>query len=193
MSGTNMLRCRARERASGLTQGRIRQLFEYTDAGLVWKLRPRSDFATHQAWRTTNGKYVGKLAGSLCSEGYVTVGIDSRRYKLHRIVWLYHHGRWPVGDIDHINHDRTDNRIENLRDVPRHINAKNNSPQAGRSGDIVGVTPTKHGKFIARIGAANRDIYLGTFSTFDAAIKARRSAESAFGFHPNHGASANDL
>lgn len=59
----------------------------------------------------------GKAAGCRRSDGYLVVRIDRRLYLSHRLVWMCAHGEWPTDHIDHINGDRSDNRIDNLRDV----------------------------------------------------------------------------
>lgn len=63
--------------------------------------------------------------GSLDKDGYVIIKVKGKQFKAHRIVWLLNHGKFPIGVIDHINRCRTDNRIENLRDVSQSINNKN--------------------------------------------------------------------
>jgi hypothetical protein len=58
----------------------------------------------------------GEIAGSVHSTGYVRIGIDGGKYTAHRLAWLYVHGVWPSDQIDHINRNRSDNRIANLRE-----------------------------------------------------------------------------
>jgi hypothetical protein len=60
--------------------------------------------------------HAGDMAGSVHSTGYVRICIDGGRYTAHRLAWLYVHGVWPSGQIDHINRNRSDNRIANLRE-----------------------------------------------------------------------------
>ena len=67
----------------------------------------------------------GSFAGTKMSEGYLCVGVRKTRYYLHRLAWLYVYGTMPDGLIDHINGIRTDNRIENLRDVSVTDNVQN--------------------------------------------------------------------
>lgn len=68
---------------------------------------------------------VGHEAGHVEKDGYIRVQIDKEYYSSHRLHWFYHYGTWPVGVLDHINGDRTDNRIENLRDITFKINNSN--------------------------------------------------------------------
>lgn len=92
------------------------------------------------------------------------------------------HVRWP-GSIDHINGDRDDNRISNLRDVPQVINQRNQgrhrSNKSGRTGVCWG---TKRQCWLAYIKVNDRQIALGGFSKFDDAVKARIAAEKKYGF-----------
>ena len=64
----------------------------------------------------------GGLAGSKMSHGYIAICIDGRDYTAHRLAWLYVHGSEPSGYIYHINGDRADNRLANLRGVSQMVN-----------------------------------------------------------------------
>lgn len=70
---------------------------------------------------------VGQEAGSVRSDGYVGIYHRGQNYMAHRLAWALHYNKWPEHTIDHINRDGTDNRIENLRDVPQAINNQNKS------------------------------------------------------------------
>lgn len=107
----------------------LRECFEYRDGELYWKARPESHFqkpADHKAFMT---RMAGKKAGKVGSKGYVHIGMringDAVCMSAHRVVWAIHYGRWPEETIDHIDRNRTNNRIENLRDVSMSINLKN--------------------------------------------------------------------
>lgn len=66
--------------------------------------------------------------GSLDKDGYLIIKIKGKQFKAHRLVWFLCKGYFPVNEIDHINRNRLDNRIENLRDVTRLENARNKTP-----------------------------------------------------------------
>lgn len=80
----------------------------------------------------------GSVAGTL-RKGYILIGIDGTQYSAHRIAWLITHGEWPACDIDHINHDRKDNRIANLRTATRGQNLANSSPRTDNTNGTPGV------------------------------------------------------
>lgn len=71
-------------------------------------------------------KQVGQVAGYV-DKGYVRIQHRDRKYMAHRVAWALHHDKWPEHTIDHINRDGTDNRIQNLRDVPQAVNNQNKS------------------------------------------------------------------
>lgn len=120
--------------------------------------------------------------------GYIYARLMGRAIYAHRAAWAISYGEWPKGDIDHINGDRADNRIANLRDVSRQENMRNaKRNRANRSG-VVGVTWCRAArKWQAQIGISGKCKYLGIFSSRDDAVAARRAAERQYGFHENHG------
>lgn len=122
---------------------------------------------------TTNARHrIGGLAGTLHSKGYWVIGIDGKNYKAHRLAWLYVHGEWPAGEIDHINGDKRDNRIANLRVATRSENTTNRfrARSDNRLG-VLGVTQIGN-RYIARF----KDRYLGIFKTIDEAHSAYMAA-----------------
>lgn len=126
-------------------------------------------------------------AGSFDAHGYGQVHIDGQIIKEHRLVWFYVHGEWPSGQIDHINHDRRDNRIENLRLVDNVENHRNRPMQKNNTSGHVGVRLYR-GAYVAYINVCGKQIHLGRFKTIDGAIHARNVANAKHGFHCNHGA-----
>jgi hypothetical protein len=111
-----------------------------------------------------NGVKVNDVAGSLQNTGYLYIGIRSQLYYAHRLAWLYMYSRWPVEEIDHINGNKKDNRICNLRDVTKRKNLSNR--EIHRKGKLVGTTfMNSTGKWKAQIYAENRIFFIGYFST----------------------------
>lgn len=91
----------------------IRELFDYHPDG----------YLTYR-YKSTRNK-VGDRAGSPNERGYLLVNVYKVQYPVHRLIWCWHHGKFPDNFIDHINNERHDNRIENLRDVTQQENARN--------------------------------------------------------------------
>lgn len=105
-----------------------------------------------------------KKAGGSDGTGYDSIHILGHRVKIHRLVWLLHNREWPAGMIDHINGNRRDNRIENLRPATMAENVRNRTK---RSGDLlIGVSHDKYGRYKARIQLPDGEkTYLGSFDT----------------------------
>lgn len=159
----------------------LRQLIRVDGDRYYW--RPR---ANKKSWNT---RYAGtETLKSLNARGYLCVRLRPVTIPAHRVVWALHYGEWPTGDIDHINGIKTDNRIENLRMVSHAENMKNQRMRKTNTSGRIGVSWTKHYNYwVASITHEGKDFYLGSFSTFEDAVAARRAAEIKFGFHINHG------
>lgn len=168
------------------------------DAGLLfWLERPASMFKSSEkrtaehcaaAW---NSKNAGKEALSAPTEGYKHGTIFGVKYRAHHVIWAMVHGAWPKDDIDHINGDRSDNRIENLRDVCRQENSRNASRSRNNKSGVTGVFWYKnYGMWKVEIGINYKNKCVGYFRSFDEAVAARRNAEMKHGFHENHGRAA---
>lgn len=96
-------------------------------------------------------------------------------------------GEWPEF-VDHINGDRTDNKIENLRSCSRLENSVNRAVASHNKSGVLGVHYDKsRGKWAAEIKVNKKKVYLGRFDSIDEAKTARKIAEVKYGFHPNHG------
>lgn len=110
---------------------------------------------------------IGKIAGYVDTKGYRILKFKQKAYKAHRLVWLYAHKEWPKQSIDHINRDKLDNRIENLRDCDHSTNMRN-------LGDV-GVIPFRD-KYKARLGQK----HIGHYDTYAEALAARKEAEAKY-------------
>lgn len=118
---------------------------------------------------------------------YLRVGIKGKRYALHRLIWKMYYGETP-DEIDHINGDKHDNRLENLRNIAHHQNQKNTSLYSHNTSGIMGVRWSERDrKWQSYIRVCSRLINLGLFKVKEDAIEARKRAENEYGFHPNHG------
>lgn len=153
-------------------------VFEYRDGSLYWKIK------------TNRNMKIGRMAGSMAGNGYMQVHCFGKVRLMHRIIWEMHNGDIPEGmEIDHINHIRDDNRIENLRLVSRTQNAKNLSMRSDNTSNVVGVSwDNKSKKWYAKIAVNGKQIALGRFSNLSMAAECRKAAEEKYCFHKNHGA-----
>lgn len=128
------------------------------------------------------------IAGTDHSMGYLTITIDGETNFAHRLAWLYVYGKWPKEHIDHVNHDKADNRISNLRDVAHKENMKNCKISKNNTSKVTGVYWKKlRNKWASQIAVDYKVISLGTFNDFFEAVCSRKSAENKHGFHANHG------
>jgi hypothetical protein len=133
---------------------------------------------------TSNRVKIGADAGWINSNGYRMIRVDGHQYMAHRLAWLIVHGRFPVGDIDHINGIRTDNRIANLREATRSLNMQNlRRARADSTTGVIGVRRMLK-KWQAEIQVNHRKIYLGTFDSIDDARTAYLAAKRRL--HPGN-------
>jgi len=120
---------------------------------------------------------------------YFQVMINYKSFMLHRICYALYHGRDPYPmEVDHINHDRGDNRVCNLRLVSHQENGKNQPKKRNNTSGACGVIFDKRRKkWQARIMIDGSQKFLGRFTTKADAIAARKAAEIKYGYHENHG------
>ena len=177
----------------------LKALFDYSATTGVIKHKPRNpnmfDDGFHSAEvqaRRWNTRYANREAfTSLDTHGYRQSHVQGSLLRGHRVAWALHHGKWPSGQIDHVNGDRADNRIENLRDVSLWENAKNRSLQSNSSAEVMGVYwAPELNKWRARIGVGGKCKHLGVFVSKCDAVEARKYAERKYGYHTNHGRAA---
>jgi hypothetical protein len=149
-------------------------LFDYSDGKLFWKVN------------LTTRNYIGREAGSP-AHGYKTVMVNGRNWRIHRLVYLMHYGYLP-DVIDHINGDRSDNRIENLRDAGTVGNARNARMRSNNRTGVKGVSWDKNrDKWVVRVKANGRinQKYVSDFNT--AAKVAAGMRQALHGEYANHG------
>lgn len=124
----------------------------------------------------------GATAGTIEINGYLRIGIDRHIYRAHRLAWLYVHGVWPTGEIDHIDGDKANNRIENLRDVSRMTNQQNmRGPHKRGNSGFLGVSRhASTGKWRARICINGKNKSLGLYASKEDASSAYINAKRNF-------------
>lgn len=120
------------------------------------------------SWRKNRRKARVGVARTVCDkDGYLLVCFNYKRHRVHRLAWFYHHGEWPKGQIDHIDGDKQNNRLHNLRDVSVAQNQQNRlRPTRRNTTGFPGVSfEAQRGMFVARISAAGEKKFLGRFDT----------------------------
>lgn len=175
----------------------LRQLLDYNpDTGvLTWKERGPQWFkdGRHSAAHTAakwNSQNAGKEAFTGDVTGYRLGRINKRHLLAHRVIWMMVHGVDP-DHIDHINGDRADNRLVNLRDVTATGNVRNSKLPCNNTSGVIGISwDRSRAKWEAHITLADRKKHIGRFPCIGQAIRARKEAERRHGFHPNHGRAA---
>ena len=150
------------------SQEELHRLFEYREGNLYWKIKPSKKIK------------IGSKAGSLHSGGYMQLTVNFRNYFAHRIIWCYHYGAIASNlQIDHIDGNKANNIIENLR-LATHAQNNSNNKRAFRNSksNILGVSWVKQrSKWMVYIGSNNKTIYLGLFANQENAIAVRKAAE----------------
>jgi hypothetical protein len=142
---------------------------------------------------TWNTRYAGRQVGTLNSGGYYHTSVDGIDYSVHRLAWLVEHGEWPEHQLDHINGDRSDNRLSNLRKVTPAENNRNIRRARNNTSGFTGVVYRKaERKWCAQIKLGGKNKHLGLFADIQGAISARKEAEKHHGFHQNHGSEVED-
>jgi hypothetical protein len=164
------------------SQEYLHECFNYDEktGDLFWKERPREHFNSDRGFNSFNARLAGKLASTCTSKmSYKTTSVGGySAIASHRVIWKYHTGKDPVGVIDHINQDKLDSRIENLRDVTQDINCHNTSESKNNTSGTKGVSFDKKGSmWRALITIKGNIIHLGFFKDKESAIKARKEAE----------------
>lgn len=179
------------------TPDELRQLLCYDpETGkLFWKKRAPEFFkddgrngslSAASSWNSQNAGQEAFITQS--GDGYLVGGLFKRLTRAHRVAWAITHGEWPTGEIDHINGDRSDNRITNLRDVSSQENKRNAARRCDNKSGAVGVRFRRDNrKWEARIFTDGGERSLGCFDDFNEAASARKAEEVRLGYHPNHG------
>lgn len=159
-------------RLSDLTAERAKELLDYDPETGVFR------------WKVSKGRVkAGDVAGRVNNTGYIQIRVDRNLYQAHRIAWLLTRDEWPNLQIDHINGDRADNRICNLRQATKAQNAQNTSKRAHNTSGFKGVSwCRRHAKWHAQLQKNKRRVYLGRFRCPTAAhIAYCKAAKEHFG------------
>lgn len=161
---------------------------------LFWKERGIELFPAKSAARARcmcnlwNRRYAGTEAFTTVSDGYFTGSIFGSNFKAQRVIWEMAYGSDP-DQIDHIDGNRSNNRVANLRDVSLAENARNRRVPVNNKSGVIGVYRWQQEGFTYWV-ATVMGRAIAYCNTFDEAVAARKAAEREHGFHENHGRAA---
>ena len=163
-------------------QARERLEYDPESGKLFWKAKDTTNDASGKA-KAWNGLYAGKETGSGNAWGYLVVNMWGTPYRAHRLAWAIYYGEEPPEMIDHINGNRTDNRLCNLRAATATENVRNRVVRKDSRTGLKGVTfHSGSGKWRARISVNKTKIDLGLHgSAHDAAEAYQAAAIRHFG------------
>ena len=153
-----------------ITYERVRDLFKYENGELIWR-------------KSKGAAKKNTIAGCISPEHRKHIRIDTKLYLAHRLIWLYHYGYLPENEIDHINKNPLDNRLENLREVSHVCNLRNCRVSKNNTSGVTGVIFDKnHNKWYSQIFVAGKTYNLGRRSNFNEAVLLRLAAEQCLGW-----------
>ena len=154
-----------------LTHDRLKELLDYDSyTGLFTWIQDRS-----------NRVLSGTMAGCINSYGYIAIRLLGSSYLAHRLAWFYIYGVWPAKHLDHINGERDDNRLANLREASDAEQQQNVKLTAANTSGHKGVSwNRRHKKWIAQIKAGGRYLYLGAFTEIEDAVAARAEGKRKY-------------
>lgn len=161
-----------------ITQEVVKEYLHYEPQNglFIWIKKPRANIM------------IGDVAGCPDGKGYTKIKLFKKSYLAHRLAFLFMTGSVPKEHTDHINHDRADNRWENLRCVSQAENNKNLKCNTKNTSGKTGVSWHKASKkWCARIGSGDTRVELGYFNLFEDAVAVREKAERELDYHQNHG------
>lgn len=162
-----------------ITQQELKELLHYN---------PETGIFTRKT-KVNRNKVIGSIAGTTDFHGYVAITIDGKKYKAHRLAWLYMYGKFPDNCIDHINNITTDNRIVNLRDATLSQNQCNKKINVNNSSGVKGVSwHKKMKKWRVRLYVNQKETNFGFFDDLELAqLVAEEARVKYHKQYANHG------
>ena len=160
-----------------MTQNELKELITYDKNTGIFKWN-----------KTRKGCKKGSICGSINGRGYHEIKINGKRFLSHRLAFLYEYGRFPKNEIDHIDHNILNNKFDNLREVSKLENARNQKIHKSNNSGVCGVRFRESRKrWIAEINVNGKTQHIGSFTSKEEAIKARKETEQKLNYHKNHG------
>lgn len=150
-----------------VTQAEVKELFDYDvkTGDLIWRVELR------------NTK-IGMVAGTKDISDYIQINFNCNRYQAHRIIWLWYYGYMPENNIDHIDRNKSNNRIENLREVSIQCNARNTGNRKDNKSGVKGISWIKRDEWwLASITIKGKSYSLCTSIDFSEAVCHRLAVE----------------
>lgn len=173
----------ATEEAGLYTEACDRLHYVQETGQLVWKevITNRAHLRGKVAGSKTSAKSVGGLV-------YLRIKINGVEYLAHHLVYLMLKGKWPRMGLDHVSGNTLDNRITNLREATVAVNGQNQRKSIDNSSGYTGVSFQRRDKiWVAYICVKKKRLHLGSFSTRQEAVEARKQANVTYGFSKTHG------
>lgn len=181
--------------APGITPNLVREFLNYDpNSGIfTWRSRGKEHFASKRGHAIWNGRYAGKPAGCLHTgaDGYqsIYIAIFRKKYKAHRIAWMWMLGEQPPEQIDHINRDGRDNRWKNLRASNQSENKRNMSRRIDNTSGVTGVRwNARIGKWMVQPTFNGKQMFIGYYDDIESAELAIKNHHAKNGFSLEHGA-----
>lgn len=151
----------------------LKALLDYEPDTGLFRWKPREGSTREE--KIFNSRFAGTIAGTINGHGYIQINISGRLHKAHRLAWFFVHGNCPPL-IDHINRDKTDNRLSNLREATKAQNAVNSGATSRSKTGVKGVCwSDKENKWVAYIRVDGRSKRIGAFADISAAASAYRN------------------
>lgn len=162
-----------------------RRLPSQADLHNLLRYDPKTGLLYWRKWKA--GCRRNLRAGWQQSSGYIGIMVGDHETRAHRVVWKMIHGNDPA-HIDHINGDRSDNRLKNLREAPNWENNRNLKLMKTNTSGVCGVSWDKsRNQWVAEIYDNGKKRFIGRYEEKVEAIAARHKAERELGYHRNHG------
>jgi hypothetical protein len=142
-----------------ITQDKLKEYLDYKEGKLFWKKQPSSVIS------------VGSEAGHINLHGYVQIKIFNKRFYAHRIIFFMFNGYFPQ-EVDHIDGNKSNNKIENLRASTKSQNNMNSKKRKDNTSGIKGITWDKHRKKWKTYLQSNKiRYYLGSYVDIEMATQ----------------------